>query len=233
MTLRPLGCLLLLAATGCPLLNGAGRARTLPIGRMEIAVVPEATLLSPKFNDRRAKLPWAQLRVDARRGLTDRLEAGGRVWGLSLGAFDFVVAGAAADMKVQLRRAPGDLENTGLDVAVAPAIAYQQVRIGGTPQHHSMAVLPVLLGWRFARGRELVLGPRVAYERWTGESQYPIDIVYAGVSASFVLPLGKRFLLVPELGWLYSPLRFNGEVETGSRRGLRVLSLAIGVGFGL
>jgi hypothetical protein len=231
---RVLLCLGLLAGvTGCPLLNGAGRARTLPAGQTELAVVPEATLLSPKFGDHRAKLPWAQLRVDARRGLTERIEVGTRVWGLSLGSFGFSVAGAAADLKMQLRRAPGDAENAGLDVAVVPAIAYQQVRIGGTPEHHTMVVLPVLLGWRFSRGRELVLGPRLAYERWTGESQYPIDALFGGVSAAFVLPIGRRFLFVPELGWLYSPVRFNGEVDTENRRGLRILSLALGVGFRL
>jgi hypothetical protein len=231
---RALFCVgLLVGVAGCPLLNGAGRARTLPVGRTEVAVVPEATLLSPKFGDRRAKLPWAQLRVDARRGLADRVEAGARVWGLSLGSLGFSVVGGAGDVKVQLRRAPGDVENAGLDVAIVPAVAYQRMSIGGTPAHHTMVVLPVLLGWRFSRGRELVLGPRLAYERWTGESQYPIDAFFAGASAAFVLPMGKRFLFVPELGWLYSPVRFNGEVDTGNRRGLRVLSLGLGVGFRL
>jgi hypothetical protein len=220
-----------LLATGCPMLNGAGRARTLPIGRTELAVAPEATVLSPRFGDRRARLPWAQLRLDARHGVTDRLEAGGRLWGLSLGSFGFSVVGGAADVKVQLRRSPD--ETAGVDVALVPALAYQQVRIGETPQHHTMVVLPVLVGWRFAGGRELVLGPRLAYERWTGESQYPIDAIFAGASASFTLPLGRRFQLIPELGWLYSPVRFNGEVDTENRRGLSIVSLAIGAGFRL
>jgi hypothetical protein len=231
---RALACLGLLAGvSGCPLVNGAGRARTLPAGRTEIAVAPEATLLSPKLGDHKGRLPWAQLRVDARRGLTDRVEAGGRVWGLSLGSLGFSVVGAAADVKLQLRRAPGDAENAGIDVAIVPGVAYQQVKIGGTPEHHTMVVLPVLIGWRFARGRELVFGPRLAYERWTGESQYPIDAVFGGASAAFVLPMGKRWLFVPEFGWLYSPVHFNGEVDTASRRGLSVLSLALGFGFRL
>jgi hypothetical protein len=227
---------LLLGATGCPLLIGAGRARTLPVGRTEITLVPEATVLSPKFGgDRRARLPWAQLRVDARRGLGQRLEAGARVWGMSLGAYGFWVAGVAGDAKLQLRRVAeaGPWSWKSPDVAVAATVAYQQVNIGGTPQHHTMAVLPLLLGWRLGGVVDLVVSPRVAYERWTGESQYPIDVVFGGASLAVQVPLGKRFTLAPELGWLYSPVPFNGEVDTADRRGLSVVSLGIGVGFGL
>jgi hypothetical protein len=218
---RGLALVALLAACAPPV--GLYRARTLAPSASQLTGGIEAGLVTPETSDGDAKLPWLNLSAGYRRGVADRVELGGRV--MLLGFRGFSALGVAGDVKVQLRRSedPG----SGTDVATGAVLAYQQVRLGGTPWHLSSIALPLLIGHNFGR-HQLVWGPRVAYELWTGEGQDPIHLFYGGGSVAFAWRVGESLELVPELAVLYSPIKLGGEVASEERTGATITQLTLG-----
>lgn len=221
---------LLLLATACGPITGAGRARTLPVGRNEVSAGLEALLIAPRLRETNVALPWLQFGAGFHRGVGERLELGARLWGLSLGQrADFKTWGGALDGKLQLRRAT---PTGGRDVALAPSVTYHQIAFGGWPQHQAGAAVPLLIGVTLSERTQLVLGPRLAYQAWFGESQHTQHLLFAGASVALVWQWSPRFALAPELGLLYSPVQFGGEDPRGDQRGLTFLGLGLGVGLG-
>jgi hypothetical protein len=221
-TLRLLGILVALAACAPP--AGLFRARTLAPSASQMTGGLEMGVVGASRPGNDAKLPWVNLSAGYRRGIAHGVELGGRV--MAVGVKGFTAFGVAGDAKVQLRRSddPGD----GTDVATGVVIAYQQPRLGGTPWHLGSIVVPLLVGHNFGK-HQLVWGPRVAYELWTGEGQDPIHLFYGGASVAFAWRLGRHFELVPELAILYSPIEMGGEAAgTEAQTGAVLTQLTLG-----
>lgn len=186
---------------GCPSFLVQGRARPIEPGRYQFfanvhgAGVVETTGFP-------AVMPG--LEIGLRRGLTERLEVGGR---LSLGGLGF-------DAKIALKKAPTPDE--GIDWAIDPGLAYGTNGIGSvgiSPGIHNIDLhLPLLIGFNFSRGRGLVIGPRVV-QRITVMASPGAPTSYTvigGASAGFDWPLTTNFHLFPELS-LYMPLATAGR----------------------
>ena len=211
-----------LAACAPPL--GLQRARVLAPSASQLAGGLELGLVTPDLGpENNAKIPWLNLSAGYRRGIADGVEVGGRV--MMVGVRGFTSLGVAGDVKLQLL-ASGD-PGRGTDMATGAVLAYQQIRLGGTPWHLSSIAFPLLIGHNLGR-HQFVWGPRLAYELWTGEGQDPIHLFYAGASAAFAWRVGDSLELVPELAILYSPMKFGGEVDAGDRTGATITQLTLG-----
>lgn len=226
--MRRLWLLVLLA--GCAPLAGSGRATVLPAGHNEVTLAPEATLLGTKLTAEGITLPSLQMTLGYHRGVADRFELGARLWGFSVERAGLESWGAALDGKLQLRFHHDT--GSGPDISVAPSVGYHQLSLGGTPEHGALVSLPVLVGLRMGARNQLVLGPRVAWLAWWGESQRAQRHLFYGTSVAFAWSLSQRWTLIPELVWLWSPIRFSGESSDDQLSGVNVLALGLNIGFG-
>lgn len=222
--------LFLLALASCAPMAHGGRARVLAPGRNEVALGPELTLLGTKITPQGVTLPSFQLTLSYHRGINERLELGSRLWGFSVEQAGLQSWGGALDSKRQLRLR----SNTGRgpDVAVAPSVGYHELRFGGTPEHTAFVSVPLLVGFNIGQRNQLVIGPRIAWHAWWGESQKAQRHLSYGGSIGFIWPWGQHWTFMPELVLLWAPVDFGGEASTDDITGATNLSLGLGVGLG-
>lgn len=219
--------LLAALSIGCASQTGFGRATTLRPGESEIGVGIEATaILVNTRRERPVPVPWLDLAAGYHRGVGERLELGGRAWGLAVERVGFSSFGGAFDAKYQLFRDRGRW-----DASVAGALAYHQTRLG-TPWHYATATVPLLFGYDFGES-QLVFGPRLGLTLWMGEGQNPIELPLLGTSVAYAWRISKRFQLVPELVLLYTPVSFDGETQDADRYGATTVQLGVGCVFDL
>lgn len=203
-------CATLLATqAGCASQVGFGRASTLPKGASQISGNMQVDLITPKMLDggKGFTVPWAHVGIGYRRGVADRVELGGRAWFFGLPANHSL--GAALDGKVQLLRGA---EGKGIHVGTGLSLGYHQAQLGGTPWHSFTAWAPLLFGQDFGP-HQFVLGPRGGASLWTGEGQNPVWVPWIGASTGVSLRPVKHTEIMPEIVLVYSPMRFNGEVD--------------------
>ena len=216
--------LIVVALAACAPPGGLLRARTLPPSASQMTGGVEVGVAAPSNTENDAKLPWLNFTAGYRRGISEDVELGARV--MAIGVKGFNALGVAGDVKVQLKKSedPG----TGVDIATGLVLAYQQPRLGTTPWHIGSAVVPLLIGHNFGK-HQLIWGPRIAYEVWTGEGQDPIQMYYAGGSVAFAWRLSKHFEFVPELAMLYSPIQLGGEAAAENQTGAVFTQLTLGM----
>jgi hypothetical protein len=160
---------------------GAGRARTLPPGAHQGGAGLDLVVLSPRLSPSQdVNIPWMNLGLGWRGGVAERVELGGRSFVFGIPAL--WTWGVAADAKVQLRTSPRP--GSGVDVAVAGIVGYQQIRNGGTPWHLGSVTAALLVGHNLGR-HQLVWGPRLGYQLWGGEGQNTVEMPIAGLSIGF------------------------------------------------
>lgn len=224
-----LACLAALSL-GCASQIGMGRARTLDRGKDRVGFSLETDFLTPKaWEESGATLPWIQLGAGYHRGVTDRVELGGRAWGLTVPTV-FTTWGVAADAKVGIVRPEAELRK--MSVAAALSLSYHQPRYGGQPYHVFGGTLPVLFGWPLGR-HEVVLGPRVAHHVITAYGMNTVNAFYFGGSLGLALRFKDTFDLFPEAVAMWSPISLNGEAEGTSRVGVGMLQLGVGFNWDL
>ncbi|MDX2052930.1 MAG: hypothetical protein SFV15_11095 [Polyangiaceae bacterium] len=208
---------------GCASQAGFGRASALPAGTIEAfgsANVSLATM--PTGAEFPIPLPYADLLLGGSYGLNERVAVGGRLWGLGIQGLSHW--GVALDSKVELTPPePGRQWHA----AVAGAVGYHQLLVGGTPLHVGSLNLPLLIGRDFGP-HHLVFGPRLTWHVNAGEGQGTIETTTYGASVGFGWRIAQRWELFPEaiVGW--SPVSFNGQVDSPEHRGASFLHLAIG-----
>ena len=210
-------------AAGCAAQTGFGRAETLRPGHAAVGggVELETILINNRVGAPPIPLPWLVFTAGYRRGVSDRLEAGTRVFGFTLPRIGLSSYGLALDGKYQLRRRTGG----AWDVAVGTSVEYHQVALG-TPWHLVTVTVPVLFG-REAGDDAFVFGPRVGYTAWMGSGQNTIDLLLFGGSIGIDFKTGRRFRLCPELVALYSPISFNGEVTRAEKFGATTVNIGV------
>ncbi|MBX7113943.1 MAG: hypothetical protein K1X64_06360 [Myxococcaceae bacterium] len=185
-----------LCLSGCPSFLVQGRARPLSPGRMQVQVTPHGNgVLAPTGIP--AVMPGLELAV--RRGMTQRFDLGVKLW----------LGGLTVDSKIALRRS--DTPHRGIDWAVAPGIGYATQGIGNagiTPAVHAVDIhLPLLVGFNFANGYGLVVGPRLTQRIsvLVGTTALTSYALAAGSSVGLDVPLTSNVHLFPEVA-LYLPL---------------------------
>lgn len=202
MTLCKPTCLLAvlaLALFGCPSFSTMGTARTIGRGKTQLLVAAEG--MGSATHSGVGVLP--QLELAGRYGFTDDVELGLKAWYL----------GAALDAKVQLIRSANP--ESGLDVAFDPTIGW------GAPNKLTVAV-PLLLGFNFRGGHQLVLGPRLVDQLWFDPAQpaaRAVNALLAGMSVGFAWKISERVRLMPELSVLY-PIAAAPGVSTYAGTGV-------------
>lgn len=213
---------------GCAPLAHGGRARVLPQGTSELVVAPEVALLGTKLTAEGVTLPSLQLSLSYRHGVATDFELGARAWGFSVEQAGLTSWGASLDGKWQLARM--DTRGRGSDISLAASVGYHQLALGGTPEHMAFVSLPLLFGFQMGVRNQLIVGPRVAGFTWWGESQKAQRHLLYGGSLAFAWAWGARWTFMPELVYLWSPVKFGGEETPSSLIGASFLSLGLGVG---
>jgi len=229
--LAPLVVLAALAALslGCASQVGLGRARTLDKGQYRVGFGLETDFLTPKaWEQSGATLPWIQMNAGYHRGVTDRVELGGRAWGLAVpGAF--TTWGLGGDAKVAILRPE---ERRKVSVAAGLSLAYHQPRFGGQPYHVFGGTLPLLVGLPLGR-HELTFGPRVADYVIAAYGMNTVNTFYVGGSLGLAIRIRETFDLVPEVVAMWSPVGLGGETDDTSQVGVGMLQLGLGFNWDL
>jgi len=229
--MTPAGCRPVLATAvllgGCVSVGGVQLADTLGRGHVQVGLEPGAQLVAPRANSGPSNDPVAVPHLDAavRYGVTEAVDVGLRV-GQSVGELQG---------KFLLTR-PG---HPLLAVSLAPSVGGLVVS-GGTGAAVATAGLlsvavPVLIGVRFRKGSELVLGPRlqgIAAFGASGAGGPPLFFLGAGASVGFAWRLSGRLALMPELAALFPVAasgRTSGAFPAVPGLGTFVVQLKVGV----
>lgn len=193
---------LALFLAGCPSFSTMGTARTLPPGNTQLVVSPQAAYTkrwSIAGLEQRTDVVFPQLELGIHHGVTENVEVGAKIW----------VLGFEVDTKLQLGRSQSD--SSGIDIAIDPGIGYlgftQGQGIGTTSlttsQNSLSLYLPLLVGFNFAGGNQLVLGPKIIEQIILPSSQTGAgNVLWGGASVGYAWRFGN-FQLLPEVTVVY------------------------------
>jgi hypothetical protein len=191
-----------LVLAGCPSFSTMGTARTLPEGKTQIFVSPQVAYtrqwniagLEPQTN-----VVYPQFELGIHHGVNESVEVGAKLW----------LLGFEIDSKVQLHRSPS--EDEGIDVAVDPGMGYMafyQEQSAGTTsisasQNTISLYLPVLVGFNFKGGSQLILGPKLIDQIILPSSTTGAgNVLWGGASLGYAWKVGN-FRLLPEVSVVY------------------------------
>lgn len=165
-----------LAASGCATTLESTSARTLAPGAYELTGALGATTAALPDGDSSGALPL--IAIGVRRGVADGVDVGAKL----------SPTGAQLDVKLQLRRA-----DRGWSLAVAPGAGYLFPVLASV----LTAELPLLAGYTFAGGHELVLATTATaligpYDR------ADFDVMLGG-SVGFAWRMSARWKVMPEV----------------------------------
>src|SRR5262249_37863287 len=110
----------------------------------------------------------------------------------------------------------------GWDVAVGLSPSYHFGSQGDQPFHLFGFTVPLLIGKNFGR-HQLVMGLRVADYVLSSYGQRTVNTVWFGTSLGFSWRV-KGVELFPEVAFMYSPVKFNGERPDEKRNGVAYVS---------
>jgi len=165
-------------------------------------------------------LPGVLLGGGVARGMTPNFELGARAWGIYSRYF-LTSYGGAIDTKWQLSR-------RGPKIALATSAGYHALVLGGAPWHSFQATVPLLFGFDIGK-HQLIAGPRIADYVLTSYGQNTINALLGGASLAFAWRVSSKVDLLPELTYLYSPVRFGGEVGGDDQVGASFFNLGLGL----
>ena len=155
------------------------------------------------------------------------MDVGARLW--------LPLPGYLIDSRIAVVRSPH--KDRGLDVALQPGVAYVYVPGGASndsPLHVVTTQVGVLLGWRMAGGRQLVVAPKLVDILSLDRSTYgqTLNMLTAGATVGYVLPLTAKVAIVPEIGFgamvMGSLSGFGSDVGNAGN----TLQLSLGLLFG-
>jgi hypothetical protein len=212
MTIRSL--LMVLALTlnvGCASMSSMQTADTLGKGRVQGAVEVGVQGLTASANGSSAGIFYPHIDGAVRFGVSDSIDLGLRA------GFSFLELQGKF-----LLTTPGD---PNLAISVAPSIGGIFLGGGTSGPTSSVALLnialPVLIGFKFNGGHELVLGPRLQDWLVFAGGAGAGNLFGAGASVGFAWRLTDGFALMPELS---AVLPFLGSAVAGTSSGTGVTS---------
>ncbi|HEY7724441.1 MAG TPA: hypothetical protein VH880_03855 [Anaeromyxobacteraceae bacterium] len=206
------------ALAGCPSFSTMGLARTVPKDTNQIYIAPTVvgTTVRTSSGGQYETLTLPQFEIGVRRGVTDGVEIGGKIW----------LLGGAFDAKFQLARG-------GLDVAVDPAVSWIGFKSGSDGFNIVSVYLPILFGVNLSPGTQLVLTPKAIsqfYFASGGSSSGSANVLFTGGSVGLAFKLGETTWILPEATVLY-PVLNPGQSSSLSYDGV-VFQAGVGILFG-
>jgi hypothetical protein len=199
---------------GCTAMSTIKTATTVPPGQTQVVGAIEANGGAPLELPVKPLLP--ELAIGLRRGLTDRVEVGGKLTTLPLGRA-VTTAGLEGHVKVQLRRVPW----SRFKLAVGPAAGFRWIASSGAAMQVTYATVPLLVGIDVGR-HQIVVAPEAGLQLWTSAGSNEVWAPMLGLSLGFVWRIGQRFALVPEAA------AYRTDVKIDYSRGSQMFHLGIG-----
>ena len=190
-----------LAGGGCTAMSTIKTATTVPAGQNQVIGAIEANGGAPLELPVKPLLP--ELVVGLRRGLTDRLEVGGKLTTLPLGR-RATTLGVEGEVKVQLRNVPW----SRYKLALGPAAGFRWISSSGAAMQVTYLTLPFLTGIDVGR-HQIVVAPEVGVQLWTSAGANEVWAPMVGLSLGFVWRIGQRFALVPEAAVYRTTVRID------------------------
>jgi hypothetical protein len=204
-----------LAGSACTAMSTIKTATTVPAGQTQVIGAIEANGGAPIELPVKPLLP--ELAVGLRRGLTDRVEVGGKLTSLPAGR-RVTTAALEGQVKVQLRRVPW----SRFQLAIGPAAGFRWISSSGAAMQVTYATVPLLMGIDVGR-HQIVVAPEAGIQLWTSAGSNEVWARMVGLSLGFVWRIGQRFALVPEVA------AYRSDVKIDYSRGSQMFH--IGVGF--
>jgi hypothetical protein len=201
-------------AGGCTAMSTIKTATTVPRGQNQYIFALEGNGGAPMEFPVKPLLP--ELVAGVRRGLTERVEIGGKLTSLPAGRF-VTTAGLEGEVKVQLRRQA----DSRLELAIGPAAGFRYISSSGASMQVTYATVPLLCGIDVGR-HQIVVAPELGLQLWTSAGSTPIWAPMTGLSLGFVWRLGQRFALVPEVAAYRTPIAIDYS------RGSQMIHVGIG-----
>ena len=215
--------LVVVVGSGCAH-QSAGRATVLEPGAAQLTPSAELDFISVRGREESTNIPWAWVGMGYHMGVGGRTEVGLRLYGFGVpgtaGAF-----GVSLDSKFQLFAA--DDRDFGWDVAIGISPSYQAAMQGDQPFHLFGFTVPLLFGKNFGR-HQLILGLRFSDYVMTSYGMRTLNTMWGGASIAFSLKV-RRIELMPEVSFMYSPVKFNGERPDEKRDGVAYVSFGLSV----
>lgn len=213
--MRRLGLVAALFLGGCASFSTMTTARTVAPDTNQLWIAPEFAGMTIDSGNppERDTISVPQFELGFRRGITDGVELGGKLW----------LLGMALQSKFQVVRSAA--EDSGIDVAIAPSIGWLGVNSSGSNFNVVTGYLDVPIGINVYGGSQLVLTPKAVYQRYMARdsgSSGSFDLLFLGGSVGYAWKLGTTRIL-PEISMLQpiinpssgSDLRYNGVVFQG------------------
>jgi hypothetical protein len=176
-------------------------ATTVPPGQTQWIAALEGNGGAPVELDVKPLLP--EIAVGARRGLSERVDVGGKLTTLPAGRA-LTTAALEGQVRVQLRRR----DDSRLKIAIGPAVGFRWISSSGAAMQVSYLTVPVMFGIDVGR-HQIVIAPEVAMQLWTSAGSNEVWVPMSGLSLGFVWRLGQRFALVPEIAAYRTPVAID------------------------
>jgi hypothetical protein len=199
---------------GCTAMSTIKTATTVPPGQTQWISAIEANGGAPLELPVKPLLP--ELVVGARRGLTERVEVGGKLTSCPAGKH-VTTAGVEGEVKVQLRRVPW----SRIELALGPAAGFRWISSSGAAMQVTYATVPFLMGIDVGR-HQIVVAPEAGLQLWTSAGSNEVWAPMMGLSLGFVWRIGQRFAIVPEAA------AYRTNVTIDYSRGSQMFHLGIG-----
>jgi hypothetical protein len=175
---------------GCASFSTMSTARTVKRDTTQTWVAPEFVGMTIDTGSGDEAISVPQFELGFRRGVTDSVELGGKLW----------LLGAALESKFQLLRS--ESQDRGIDVALAPSVGWLGFNSGdGDGFNVVTGYLSLPVGLNLPGGSQLVLTPKAIYQRYIakgGGSTDSVGVFFVGGSAGFAWKLGEMYIL-PEI----------------------------------
>lgn len=202
---------------GCASFSTMSTARTTPRDTTQVWIAPE--LVGMTFDTgsppERQALSVPQFEFGVRRGITDDVELGAKLW----------LLGAAFESKFQVVRS--ETQDSGVDVAIAPSVGWLGFNSGDGGGNFNVVTgyLNVPVGINVPGGSQLVLTPKAIYQRYMASgsgSSGSAGLLFLGGSVGYAWKLGTMYIL-PELSVMQpvvnpastDVIRYDGVVFQG------------------
>ena len=195
-----------LFAGGCGYTARLGSARTIEAGHLELSTGSHLSLVASGPT----RFPAGNLDLGMRYGIADGFDAAASFRGFWTPYTS--IAGGSLEAKIQLSRA--DSIDAGVDLAIAPAAAYDIVYGGDAAGRFVSFALPVLLGLNIEGGHQLVLAPAFVDQWAISEGASPVHQPFFGGSIGFLWRVDDVVALLPSLGLFHSFVGTEGSAGT-------------------
>jgi hypothetical protein len=200
------GALGLALAGGCASWSSFSTARTVAPGTVRWS--PAVTVSGAAHDQPHALSPvQPQLELGVHVGVSEGFELGVRAW--TLPSKRLWTIGGRLDTKIALLRSPDP--NGGLDLALAPRLAYQRVGTGGAVAEAGALSLPLLIGINTGERTQIVFGPQVGGQVWLSDGADDVWLLTLGGSLGVAFWISDCFALFPEASIHWSTVDAAGD----------------------